>query len=47
MRVVDALTLPVLATGYGAGGAVGKPPDEPAVFPNVSKLAKSAFALGF
>lgn len=39
--------LPVLGGRNGAGGAVGKAPDEPAVFPNESKFAKSAFSPGF
>lgn len=39
--------LPVFEGWNGAWGAEGKPPVDPEVLPNASKLAKSAFALAF
>lgn len=41
------LALPVFEGWNGAWGAEGKPPVDPEVLPNASKLAKSAFALAF
>lgn len=41
------LALPVFVGWNGAWGAEGKPPVDPEVLPNASKLAKSAFALVF
>lgn len=41
------LALPVFEGWNEAWGAEGKPPVDPGVLPNASKLAKSAFALAF